>query len=53
MYRFNNTKWMTGLICKEYLQWLNNKMQGEQRKVLLLIDNFSGHELAVQLVSDL
>jgi hypothetical protein len=53
MYRFNNTKWMTGLICEEYLQWLNNKMQGEQRKVLLLMDNFSGHELAVQLVGGL
>jgi hypothetical protein len=53
MYRFNNTKWMTGLICEEYLRWLNNKMQGEGRKVLLLMDNFSGHELAVQLVGGL
>ena len=46
IYRFNKSKWITGLICEEYLQWLNNKMQGERRKVLLLIDNFSGHELA-------
>jgi hypothetical protein len=53
MYRFNNTKWMTGLICEEYLRWLNNKMQSEGRKVLLLIDNFSGHKLAVQLVRGL
>ena len=49
-YRFNKTKWMTGLICEEYLQWLNNKMRAEQRHVLLLMDNFSGHELAVQLI---
>jgi predicted small integral membrane protein len=35
------------------LRWLNNKMQGEERKVLLLIDNFSGHKLAVQLVGGL
>jgi hypothetical protein len=42
-----------GLICEEYLQWLNNKVQGEGRKVLLLIDNFSSHELAIQLVSSL
>jgi hypothetical protein len=49
-YRFNKTKWMTGFICEEYLQWLNNKMRGESRKVLLLMDNFSGHELGVQLV---
>jgi hypothetical protein len=53
MYRFNTSKWMTGLICEEYLQWLNNKMQGKGRKVMLLIDNFSGHELAVQLVGGL
>ena len=53
MYRFNQSKWMTGLICEEYLRWLNNKMRGERRKVLLLMDNFSGHELAVQLVGGL
>jgi hypothetical protein len=28
-------------------------MQGKGRKVLLLMDNFSGYELAVQLVSGL
>jgi hypothetical protein len=44
---------MTGLICKEYLWWLNTKIKGEGRKVLLLMDNFSGHELAVQLVGGL
>ena len=44
---------MTGLIMEEYLRWLDNKMRGEGRKVLLLLDNFSGHELGVQLVSRL
>jgi hypothetical protein len=44
---------MTGLICKEYLQWLNNEMRGQGRKFLLLMDNFLGHELAVQLVGGL
>jgi hypothetical protein len=53
MYRFNKSKWMSGLICEEYLRWLNTKMRGEGRKVLLLMDNFSGHELAVQLVGGL
>jgi hypothetical protein len=47
-YRFNKSKWMTGLICEEFLRWFDNKMQG--RKVLLLMDNFSGHELATVLV---
>jgi hypothetical protein len=50
IYPFNKSKWMTGLICEEYLRWLNTKMRSEGRKVLLLMDNFSGHELAVQLV---
>ena len=35
---------------EEYLRWLDNKMRGEGRKVLLLLDNFSSHELGVQLV---
>jgi hypothetical protein len=51
-YRYNKTKW-TGLIYKGYLQWLNSKMRAQGRHVLLLMDNFSGHELAVQLVGGL
>jgi hypothetical protein len=35
---------------QEYLIWLDNKIRAERRKVLLLLDNFSGHELGVQLV---
>ena len=35
---------------QEYLIWLDNKMRAQDRKVLLLLDNFSGHELGVQLV---
>jgi hypothetical protein len=42
---------MTGLICEEYLRWLDNKIRSKGRKMLLLIDNFSGHKLAVRLVS--
>ena len=38
---------------EEYLQWLNNKMRAQGRKILLLLDNFSGHELEVQLVRGL
>ena len=49
-YRYNKSKWMTGLICEEYLRWLNKRMRLARRKVLLLMDNFSGHELAVRLV---
>lgn len=35
---------------EEYLYWLNNKMKAQGRKVLLLLDNFSGHKVGVQLV---
>jgi len=38
------------LIIEEYLHWLNNKMKAQRRKILLLMDNFSGHEVGVQLV---
>ena len=41
---------MTGIIMEEYLQWLDNKMRGANRKVLLLLDNFSGHELGIELI---
>jgi hypothetical protein len=50
-YRNNKSKWMTGLIMEEFLHWFDNKMRG--RKVLLLLDNFSGHELGVELVGGL
>jgi len=41
---------MTGLIIEEYLHWLNNKIKAQGRKILLLMDNFSGHKVGVQLV---
>ncbi len=50
-YRNNKSKWMTSIIIEEYLRWLDNKMRGEGRKVLLLLNNFSGHELGIELIS--
>jgi hypothetical protein len=38
------------MIIEEYLRWFNNKIYSQGRKVLLLLDNFSGHELGVQLI---
>ena len=49
-YRYNNSKWMTGVICAEYLHWLNRKCSAQGRHVLLFMDNFSGHEYGVDLV---
>jgi DDE superfamily endonuclease len=52
-YRYNKSKWMTRLIMEEFLRWLDNKMRARGKKILLLLDNFSGHELGVQLVGGL
>ena len=50
IYQYNKTKQITGLLMEEYLWWLDNKIRGEGRQVLLLLDNFSSHKLRVQLV---
>jgi len=42
---------MTGMVIEEYLRWFDKKIYGQ--KVLLLLDNFSRHELGVQLVRGL
>ena len=42
---------MTGIICKEWLRWFDRLIA--RRKVLLLLDNFSGHELRVEKVRGL
>src|SRR5215469_621506 len=47
-WRSNKKAWMTGSIMEEWLQWFDSKMQG--RKVVLLMDNFSAHESAVELI---
>jgi hypothetical protein len=39
---------MNGAIMKEWLEWFDWRMDG--RKVLLLLDNFSAHESALQSV---
>jgi DDE superfamily endonuclease len=38
---------------EEFLRWLDNKMRARGKKILLLLDNFLGHELGVQLVGGL
>jgi hypothetical protein len=37
---------------KEYLRWFDNLMIRKGKKALLLMDNFSAHELAVELIED-
>jgi DDE superfamily endonuclease/Tc5 transposase DNA-binding domain/Fission yeast centromere protein N-terminal domain len=47
-WRSNKQAWMTSEIFKEWLIWFDAQMQ--DRKVVLLMDKFSAHEIAVQKV---
>ena len=41
---------MTSIIMIEYLQWFDAQMAGQ--KVLLLLDNCSSHECAIDLLKE-
>ncbi|KAI7976189.1 hypothetical protein EIK77_010662 [Talaromyces pinophilus] len=49
LWRSNKQAWMTSEIFKEWLLWFDNRMEG--RKVVLLIDKLSAHQIAFQKVS--
>ncbi|KAE8217129.1 hypothetical protein CF319_g8715 [Tilletia indica] len=42
---------MTGTIFTEWVQWFDKRMQQQNRKVMLLIDNASSHKAEVELQS--
>ena len=42
-YHHNNRAWTTGAEFDAYLSWLNNKCIAQDWKILLFIDNASGH----------
>ena len=41
---------MMAAIIVEYLNWLNNRIKREKRKVLLLMDNFSAYKLTIKQI---
>ena len=44
-YKYNTKAWMTCAIFEDWLAWLNQKIKlTKNRKVLLLLDNVSGHK---------
>lgn len=49
LWRSNRQAWMTSDIFKEWLLWFDSKM--ESRKVVLLVDKLSAHQIASQKVS--
>jgi len=52
-WRYNQKAWMNTQIMSEWLQWFDRRIahQDPQRKVLLLMDNFSAHLSAVEALS--
>ena len=50
VWRYNPKAWNSNIIIREYLHWLNGHING--RSILLLMDNFSAHELAVKILMD-
>lgn len=48
-WRANKKAWMTAILMEEWLRWFDLRMSG--RKVVLLLDNFSGHESAVERIN--
>ncbi|KAJ3514077.1 hypothetical protein NMY22_g14859 [Coprinellus aureogranulatus] len=42
-YRNNKKAWMTAVLFEEYIKSLDLEMRVQNRHVLLLVDNFSGH----------
>ena len=45
-YYYNTTAWMTGEIFNSWLNWLNDEMKKLDRHVVLLVDNFTGHNVS-------
>ena len=53
-WRSNKKAWMTGAIMREYLFWFEGwaRKHHSGKKVLLLMDNFSGHTAAVEQLKE-
>jgi hypothetical protein len=52
IWRHNKTAWINHYIMKEYLLWFDQQMRVKGKKVLLLMDNFSAHELATEQIEE-
>jgi hypothetical protein len=51
-WRNNKTAWMNHHIMKEYLLWFDQQMRIKGKRALLLMDNFSAHELAIEQIEE-
>ena len=51
IYRAYSKSWMTGLIFNNWLKMIDKKFKHENRKILLFLDNFSGHNITASLTN--
>ncbi|POV96102.1 hypothetical protein PSTT_15847 [Puccinia striiformis] len=52
-YAFNAKAWITGDIFQNWLKTWNAKLREEKQHILLLLDNFSGHQVPEDGVSNI
>ena len=52
-WRYNDTAWMNHHIMKEYLRWFDAQLRIQNKHALLLMDNFSAYELAVEQIEEM
>ncbi len=45
-YKSNKASWLTKSIFQEYLEFINNMLIQNERKILLLVDNAPGHKIS-------
>ena len=48
-YKANRKAWLTGDVFKEWLLSFDQEMEGQERKVLLVLDNCSAHQIPAHL----
>lgn len=51
IWRHNGKAWMNTAITIEWLQWFDSRMRAQNKKVLLLLDNFKAHHTATEQIT--
>jgi len=52
-YFYNKKAWMTGEVFANAMEELNARMKETNRKILLLLDNFSGHKWRNEMITNI
>ena len=52
-YHWNSNAWMTGEIFEQWLIEWDHKLRRTRRKILLLVDNFAGHNFDTRVITNI